>query len=96
MKRVSQPAPSNRSTSLSGPPAKSSPEKTVTESMLLVLSGGEGYVDFRLGDNEETALEEQGGDLISMLTFKFSSHPKRHYFLPHVLFSTPVVFSLLG
>lgn len=78
MKRVSQPAPSNRSTSPSGQPAKSSPEKTVTECMLLVLSGGEGYVDFRLGDNEETALEEQGGDLISVTTRGQSTNERSH------------------
>lgn len=78
MKRVSQPAPANRSTSPSGQPAKSSPEKTVTECMLLVLSGGEGYVDFRLGDNEETALEEQGGDLISVTTRGQSTNERSH------------------
>lgn len=78
MKRISQPAPSTRSTSPSGLPAKASPEKTVTEDMLLVLSGGEGYVDFRLGDGEETALEEQGGDLISVTTRGQSTNERSH------------------
>lgn len=78
MKRVAQPPPSTRSASPSGLPAKSSPERTVTEAMLLVLSGGEGYVDFRMGDGEETALEEQGGDLISVTTRGQSTNERSH------------------
>jgi len=78
MKRISQPASSNRSASPSGLSVRSSPEKTVTEAMLLVLSGGEGYLDFRLGDNEETALEEQGGDLISVTTRGQSTNERSH------------------
>ena len=78
MKRVSQPAPSARSASPSGFTARSSPEKTMSEDMLLVLSGGEGYVDFRLGDGEETALEEQGGDLISVTTRGQSTNERSH------------------
>lgn len=73
MKKVSQPATSSsRSASPSGLSAKSS------EAMLLVLSGGEGYVDFRLGDGEETALEEQGGDLISVTTRGQSTNERSH------------------
>lgn len=78
MKRISQPPLPSRSVSPSGLPARSSPEKTVTESLLLVLSGGEGYVDFRLGDGEETALEEQGGDLISVTTRGQSTNERSH------------------
>lgn len=79
MKKVSQPATSSsRSASPSGLSAKSSPERAVTEAMLLVLSGGEGYVDFRLGDGEETALEEQGGDLISVTTRGQSTNERSH------------------
>ena len=73
MKKVSQPATSSsRSASPSRLSAKSS------EAMLLVLSGGEGYVDFRLGDGEETALEEQGGDLISVTTRGQSTNERSH------------------
>lgn len=78
VKRISQPVPPNKTVSPSGLAAKSSPEKTVTESMLLVLSGGEGYVDFRLGDGEETALEEQGGDLISVTARGQSTNERSH------------------
>lgn len=78
MKRISQPVLPNRTVSPSGPAAKSSPEKTVTEAMLLVLSGGEGYVDFRLGDGEETALEEHGGDLISVSARGQSTNERSH------------------
>jgi len=78
MKRVSQPATSTRSSSPVGLTARTSPEKTVSEAMLLVLSGGEGYVDFRLGDGEETALEEQGGDLISVTTRGQSTNERSH------------------
>lgn len=78
MKRISQPPLPSRSVSPSGLPARSSPEKTMTESLLLVLSGGEGYVDFRLGDGEETALEEQGGDLISVTTRGQSTNERSH------------------
>lgn len=79
MKKVPQPATSSaRSASPSGLSAKSSPERAVTEAMLLVLSGGEGYVDFRLGDGEETALEEQGGDLISVTTRGQSTNERSH------------------
>ncbi|XP_020631979.1 C-Jun-amino-terminal kinase-interacting protein 4-like [Orbicella faveolata] len=78
MKRVSQPATSSRSSSPGGLTARTSPEKTVSEAMLLVLSGGEGYVDFRLGDGEETALEEQGGDLISVTTRGQSTNERSH------------------
>lgn len=78
MKRISQPVLPNRSVSPSGLAAKPSPEKTVTEAMLLVLSGGEGYVDFRLGDGEETALEEHGGDLISVSARGQSTNERSH------------------
>ena len=78
MKRVSQAATSTRSSSPGGFTARTSPEKTVSEAMLLVLSGGEGYVDFRLGDGEETALEEQGGDLISVTARGQSTNERSH------------------
>ena len=46
--------------------------------MMLVLSGGEGYVDFRLGDGEETALEEHGGDLITVTAKGQSTNERSH------------------
>lgn len=44
--------------SLGGFMVRMSLEKSVFEVMLLVLLGGEGYVDFCLGDGEEMVLEE--------------------------------------
>lgn len=54
-----------------------SPEKRVQE-MTLVLSGGEGYVDFRLGDGEEVAMEDQAGDLISVTIKGQSTNERSH------------------
>ncbi|KXJ24139.1 C-Jun-amino-terminal kinase-interacting protein 3 [Exaiptasia diaphana] len=54
-----------------------SPEKKLQE-MTLVLSGGEGYVDFRLGDGEEVAMEDQAGDLISVTIKGQSTNERSH------------------
>ena len=73
VKRVSS---AGKQSSPSHTPASSSPEKT--QRMMLVLSGGEGYVDFRLGDGEETALEEHGGDLITVTAKGQSTNERSH------------------
>ena len=73
VKRVSAASKQSNSPQTS---ASSSPEKA--RKMMLVLSGGEGYVDFRLGDGEETALEEQGGDLIAVTAKSQSTNLRSH------------------
>ncbi|EDO47039.1 predicted protein [Nematostella vectensis] len=50
------------------------------QDMMLVLSGGEGYVDFRLGDGEEAAVEDSAGDLISV-TLKGQSTSERSHIM---------------
>lgn len=63
-----------------GSPSQSqtpSPEKKMID-MTLVLSGGEGYVDFRLGDGEEAAMEDQAGDLISVTIKGQSTNERSH------------------
>ena len=74
MKRVSS---STKSGSPSQTPSSSSPEKSQANKLMLMLSGGEGYVDFRLGDGEEACVEEQG-DLISVTLKGQSTNERSH------------------
>ena len=74
MKRVSNPA---KTGSPSQTPSSTSPEKNASNKLTLMLSGGEGYVDFRLGDGEEACVEEQG-DLISVTLKGQSTNERSH------------------
>ncbi|XP_048589385.1 C-Jun-amino-terminal kinase-interacting protein 4-like isoform X2 [Nematostella vectensis] len=82
MKRVSSSQSVSTQTQTSPnqtPPSSNSPEKR-NQDMMLVLSGGEGYVDFRLGDGEEAAVEDSAGDLISV-TLKGQSTSERSHIM---------------
>ena len=83
MKRVSSAGSSCQS------PSSSSLDKSQSSKLMLMLSGGEGYVDFRLGDGEEACVEEQG-DLISVTLKGQSTNERSHIMVWQVSYTWKV------